>query len=143
MNAPVPSRRQPVQQVADALRKRIFACPPGEQIGSLNDLARELGVGIVSVQQAARILEFEGLLEVRRGPGGGYFGRRPDLATLEQTISAYWRSEPARSALSAQWEAVTPTHPRPRQALQNAPGRARCCAAARLRRWLDAGFETT
>jgi DNA-binding FadR family transcriptional regulator len=98
MSAPVPSRRQPVQQVADTLRKRIFACPAGEQIGSLNDLAHELGVGIVSVQQAARILEFEGLLEVRRGPGGGYFGRRPDLATLERTISAYWRSEPASLA---------------------------------------------
>ncbi len=90
-----PLKRQPVQQAAEALRERIFTRPPGEQIGSLTDLARDLGVGIVTVQQAARILEHEGLLEVRRGPGGGYFGRRPDIATLERTISAYWRSEPA------------------------------------------------
>jgi DNA-binding FadR family transcriptional regulator len=92
------TKRQPVQQVAEALRERIFALPPGEQIGSLGDLARDLGVGIVTVQQAARILEHEGLLDVRRGPGGGYFGRRPDLASLERAISAYWRSEPASLA---------------------------------------------
>lgn len=92
------AKRQPVQQVAEALRQRIFASPAGDQIGSLNELARDLGVGIVTVQQAARILEHEGLLDVRRGPGGGYFGRRPDMATLERAISAYWRSEPSSLA---------------------------------------------
>lgn len=97
MSLPKPenTRRQPVQIAADALREKIFASPVGEQIGSLSDLARELGVGIVTVQQAARILEHEGLLDVRRGPSGGYFGRRPDIATLERALSSYWRSEPA------------------------------------------------
>ncbi len=64
-------------------------------IGSLADLAGALGVGIVTVQQAARVLEHEGLLDVRRGPGGGYFGRRPDVATLERALAAYLRSETA------------------------------------------------
>ena len=50
-----------------------------------------LGVGIVTVQQAARILEHEGLLAVRRGPGGGYHGTRPDEAALERAFEAYWR----------------------------------------------------
>jgi DNA-binding FadR family transcriptional regulator len=50
-------------------------------------------VGIVTLQQAARILEHEGLLDVRRGPGGGYFGRRPDSETLERALSAYLRSQ--------------------------------------------------
>jgi DNA-binding IscR family transcriptional regulator len=36
----------------------------------------------VTVQQAARVLEHEGLLAVRRGPGGGYYGTRPDEAAL-------------------------------------------------------------
>lgn len=88
-------RRQVVPATADRLRERIFAQAPGEQIGSLGDLARELGVGIVTVQQAARVLEHEGLLEVRRGPGGGYYGRRPDVAALERSLAAYMRSEPA------------------------------------------------
>lgn len=50
-----------------------------------------LGVGIVTVQQAARILEHEGLLAVRRGPGGGYYGTRPDEAALERALAAYLR----------------------------------------------------
>lgn len=88
-------RRQLVQVTAERLRERIFAQLAGEQIGSLPELARDFGVGIVTVQQAARILEHEGLLEVRRGPGGGYYGRRPDAAVLERSLAAYMRTEPA------------------------------------------------
>jgi GntR family transcriptional regulator, transcriptional repressor for pyruvate dehydrogenase complex len=89
------SRRQLVPLTVAKLRELIFNLPSGELIGSLADLARELGVGIVTVQQVARVLEHEGLLDVRRGPGGGYFGRRPDIATLERSLAAYLRSEPA------------------------------------------------
>lgn len=88
-------RRQLVRVTAEQMRERIFAQGAGEQIGSLPDLARDFGVGIVTVQQAARILEHEGLLEVRRGPGGGYYGRRPDAASLERSLAAYMRTEPA------------------------------------------------
>lgn len=89
------ARRQLVPATAERMRERIFAQREGEQIGSLPDLARDFGVGIVTVQQAARILEHEGLLEVRRGPGGGYYGRRPDAASLERSLAAYMRTEPA------------------------------------------------
>jgi len=88
-------RKGLVQDVAARLRERIFARQPEEQIGSLPELARDLGVGIVTVQQAARILEHEGLLEVRRGPGGGYYGSRPDAADLERALAAWMRSQPA------------------------------------------------
>lgn len=88
-----PSRR-PVQATADRLRDMIFAQEPATRIGSLNGLAQTLGVGIVTVQQAARILEYEGLLEVRRGPGGGYYGIRPDAGTLERSLAAYMRMQP-------------------------------------------------
>ena len=88
-------KRQVVHVTAECLRELIFATAPDEQIGSLPELARQLGVGIVTVQQAARILEHEGILEVRRGPGGGYYGKRPDLRDLERILSAYMRSEPA------------------------------------------------
>lgn len=88
-------RKQIVQVTAERLRERIYGLEPDRQIGSLPDIARDLGVGIVTVQQAARILEHEGVLEVRRGPGGGYYGRRPDMADLERVLGAYMRSEPA------------------------------------------------
>ncbi|MBU6267673.1 MAG: FCD domain-containing protein [Sphingomonadales bacterium] len=89
------SRKNLVPATVEALRERIFAAPDGEAIGTLPDLARALGVGVVTIQQAARILEHEGLLDVRRGPGGGYYGRRPDAASLERSLAAYMRSQPA------------------------------------------------
>lgn len=84
-------RRQLVQAAAAKLRDVILTREPGAQIGSLNEVAELLGVGIVTVQQAARILEHEGLLAVRRGPGGGYYGTRPDEAALERAFAAYLR----------------------------------------------------
>jgi DNA-binding FadR family transcriptional regulator len=73
------------------MRDLVLDQDPDTMIGSLRDLAASFGVGIVTVQQAARILEHEGLLAVRRGPGGGYFGRRPDPAALERSLAAYLR----------------------------------------------------
>lgn len=92
---PASGRRNVVPSAVEALRNRIFAQDDGVLIGSLPELASALGVGIVTIQQAARILEHEGLLEVRRGPGGGYYGRRPDAAVLERSLAAYMRSQPA------------------------------------------------
>ena len=92
----VPRRRRAnlVAATAEVLRDHIFALPPGTLLGSLNELARGLEVGIVTLQQAARVLEHEGLLEVRRGPGGGYYGIRPDDAALERAMDAYLRVHP-------------------------------------------------
>ncbi|MCT2399297.1 FadR/GntR family transcriptional regulator [Novosphingobium mangrovi (ex Huang et al. 2023)] len=95
-NMTVPRKRGTnlVAATAQVLRERIFAQAPGTLIGSLHDLARSLEVGIVTLQQAARVLEHEGLLEVRRGPGGGYYGARPDDAALERALDAYFRVHP-------------------------------------------------
>lgn len=87
--------RNLVTKTTDLLRERIFASAPGALIGSLHDLARSLEVGIVTLQQVARVLEHEGLLEVRRGPGGGYFGTRPNAESLERALHSYMRMNPA------------------------------------------------
>ena len=91
-------RRPLVQETAERLRDRVFGQEPEARIGALPELAAALGVGIVTVQQAARVLEHEGLLEVRRGPGGGYYGKRPDAAALERSLGAYMRMHPASFA---------------------------------------------
>jgi GntR family transcriptional regulator, transcriptional repressor for pyruvate dehydrogenase complex len=83
--------RRLVGATAEKMRDLILAQAPGALIGSLPDLAKLLGVGIATVQQAARVLEHEGLLHVRRGTGGGYFGRRPDTAALERSLAIYLR----------------------------------------------------
>jgi GntR family transcriptional repressor for pyruvate dehydrogenase complex len=85
-----------VSATAAKLREMILAREPGVQIGSLTEVSEALGVGIVTVQQAARILEHEGLLDVRRGPGGGYYGARPDEAALERALAAYMRVHGAK-----------------------------------------------
>jgi GntR family transcriptional repressor for pyruvate dehydrogenase complex len=82
-----------VQASAARLREIVLARADGEQIGSLPEVAEMLGVGIVTVQQAARILEHEGLLRVRRGPGGGYYGARPDAAALERSMGAWLKAQ--------------------------------------------------
>lgn len=87
--------RNLVGNTAEALRDLVFAAEPGERIGSLQDLTRSLNVGIVTLQQAVRVLEHEGLLEVRRGPGGGYYGMRPDAAAIERAVSVFLRTHPA------------------------------------------------
>lgn len=83
------SREGLVAAAVAKLREMIVAHPPETQIGSLPDLAKVLGVGIVTVQQAARVLEHEGFLRVRRGPGGGYYGARPDADGLSHAISGF------------------------------------------------------
>ncbi len=87
-------KKRLTQYAADRLRDLIFERGPGERIGSLTELAEILEVGIVTVQQAARVLEHEGLLQVRRGPNGGYYGARPDAAALVRSIEAYIRMHP-------------------------------------------------
>lgn len=82
-------------KTAEALRLRVFASTPGDLLGSLRQLAAELGVGIVTVQQAARVLEHEGLLAARRGPGGGYYAARPDASAVERAVLMYLRTHPA------------------------------------------------
>lgn len=95
-------RRNLVGDTAAALRELVFAARPGELVGSLQDLSRSLGVGIVTLQQVARVLEHEGLLDARRGPRGGYYAARPDAAALERALAAFLRTHPAsfREALN-------------------------------------------
>jgi DNA-binding FadR family transcriptional regulator len=80
-----------VAATAQKMRDLVLERPPDALLGSLPELARLFDVGITTVQQAARVLEHEGLLAVRRGPGGGYFGRRPDALALERSLAAYLR----------------------------------------------------
>ena len=84
-------RRSLVQATAARLKLMILDKEPESHIGSLTELTEQLQVGVVTVQQSARILEQEGFLEVRRGPGGGYFGMRPSEENLENSFIGYLR----------------------------------------------------
>jgi DNA-binding FadR family transcriptional regulator len=74
---------------ATKMKEMIVGRPAGTSIGSLPDIAKELNVGIVTIRQAARVLEHEGFLKVRRGNRGGFFGTRPDAEAMGRTVSGF------------------------------------------------------
>jgi len=81
--------RTAIEVAAIALRKIVLDLPPGALLGSEEALIARLGCSRSTVRQVARLLEREGLLMVRRGINGGYFGARPDPGTIEATVSTY------------------------------------------------------
>lgn len=90
--------RSAPRETADILREEILSRDAdGEEwlLGSEDDMIRMLGVSRPTLRQAARMLEQEQLLVVRRGIGGGLFGRRPTAEAVSHTASVYLRSQGA------------------------------------------------
>ncbi len=81
--------RSTVAAAAARLRAMSLAGEPGTILGSEDTLVTTLGGARATVRQAARLLEREGLLKVRRGMNGGYFAARPNVGTIETAVSAY------------------------------------------------------
>lgn len=81
--------RSPIDAAADELREMALGTEDGVLIGSEGDLVQHLKVSRVTVRQAARLLEREGVLRVRRGINGGYFASRPSVQMVETVVSAY------------------------------------------------------
>lgn len=83
-------RSKPNASAAAAkLRELIWAASDGDLLGSEDELLRLLNVSRPTVRQAARLVEAEGLLKVRRGIHGGYFAARPSVNVIESALSAY------------------------------------------------------
>jgi DNA-binding GntR family transcriptional regulator len=81
--------KSPIDLAAAELRAIAVATPEGEFLGSEDDLLDKLRVARVTVRQAARLLEREGLLKVRRGLNGGYFAARPNVEMVENIVCSY------------------------------------------------------
>jgi len=81
--------RATMESAAVQLRAIVLAAEEGVFLGSEEALVATLGVSRATVRQVARLLEREGLIRVRRGINGGYFGARPDVHTIEATVAAY------------------------------------------------------
>ncbi|MDO7844043.1 FadR/GntR family transcriptional regulator [Sphingomonas immobilis] len=79
-----------VVATAKALRDEILSRDDDEMfLGSEDDLIVRLGVSQPTFRQAARLLEYEELLTVKRGVGGGYFGRRPTAEAVARLAGLY------------------------------------------------------
>ena len=62
----------------------------GEWLGAERDLVNSFQASRATVREALRILEAEGYVTVRRGPGGGVFVRRPTPDDLVGHLSAHF-----------------------------------------------------
>lgn len=82
-------------ETASILREEILRNIKDDEwlIGSEDDVMRSLGVSRPTLRQALRILEQEQLITVRRGVGGGLFGRRPTEEGVTHTASVFLRSQ--------------------------------------------------
>lgn len=84
------------QETAARLRREILdRNEPGWFLGTEEDLLARLGVSRPTLRQAARILEQEQLLDVRRGVHGGLYGRVPTGQAVVHVASVYLESQGA------------------------------------------------
>ena len=74
MTSPRPARRQKLADlIAEDLKRRIVLekLEPGDLLPNERALIDEYGCGKATVREALRILEFEGLIQLKTGPKGG------------------------------------------------------------------------
>lgn len=81
--------KSPIDSAAADLRTIALATREGELLGSEDELIEQIRCARVTIRQAARLLEREGLLRVRRGLNGGYFAARPNVEMVESIVCSY------------------------------------------------------
>lgn len=81
------------QQVAQELLNRIVESNlvPGQTFATEAELLRQLDVSRPTLREGIRILEAQGVLSQRPGPGGGLVIQRPSLDMLALSLSIYLR----------------------------------------------------
>jgi DNA-binding FadR family transcriptional regulator len=85
-------------KVADVFREQILSRGADAYLGSEDDLIEKLAVSRPTFREAARLLEYEQLLTIKRGPGGGYFTREPTHAAVTHVAAVLLRRRAATMA---------------------------------------------
>ncbi|MCW1383640.1 FCD domain-containing protein [Novosphingobium sp. KCTC 2891] len=80
-----------VARTARELAQLSLAFEDGDFIGAEADLLTRLGVSRPTLRQAAKIVENDCLLSVRRGIRGGFYASRPDADDAIRTLARYLR----------------------------------------------------
>ena len=75
--------------LAHQLRKELLALKQDEFYGYEDELLDRFNVSRPTLRQAARVMEHEQLLRVRRGPRGGYYVTRPEVQSVINAASLY------------------------------------------------------
>jgi GntR family transcriptional regulator, transcriptional repressor for pyruvate dehydrogenase complex len=76
------------QEVVDQIRGLIVSnqLRPGDRLPSERTLAASMGVGRVTIREAMRVLEANGLIEIRVGARGGAVVASPSLSRIEAAL---------------------------------------------------------
>lgn len=85
--ARIPARHKTAVLVAHALAKRVARLEPGDQLPPERVLIEELGVARNTAREALRLLEIQGVITIKAGPGGGPIVARPDHRPLAYSLS--------------------------------------------------------
>ena len=80
-----------VARTARELARLSLSAEEGGFIGAEDDLLSRLGVSRPTLRQAAKIVENDRLLNVRRGIKGGFYASRPDAGDAIRTLARYLR----------------------------------------------------
>ena len=85
------SPRSRVSETARRLADLSLAANEGDHLGAEIDLLERLGVSRPTLRQAAKIVESDRLISVRKGQGGGFFATRPSAADVIRAPARYLR----------------------------------------------------
>lgn len=87
--------QSPVQKTIESLRLDSEQREDGALIGYEDELLSRYGVSRPTLRQAARLVQQEQLIAVRRGAAGGYYASRPMVSAVAHMASIYLRSRGA------------------------------------------------
>ncbi len=87
---PAPHRNKG-EQVAQLLLERIIAArlEPGSSFGTEAELLAQFNVSRPTLRESLKILESQGVLGLRPGPGGGIIVKKPSIDMLAHGLSVY------------------------------------------------------
>lgn len=85
--------RSKAEHVAQRLLERIIAArlEPGSSFATEAELLLQFNVSRPTLRESLRILESQGVLELRPGPGGGIIVRQPSVDMLAHGLSVFLR----------------------------------------------------
>jgi GntR family transcriptional regulator, transcriptional repressor for pyruvate dehydrogenase complex len=93
MNEVVTMPKSKAEIVAQSLLERIIASglKPGTSFATEAELLTQFSVSRPTLRESLRILESQGVLELRPGPGGGIITRQPSIQMLAHGLSVFLR----------------------------------------------------
>jgi DNA-binding FadR family transcriptional regulator len=87
--------RSPTETLASRTARELarlsLAADPGDHLGAEDDLLQRLSVSRPTLRQAAKMVERDRLISIRRGTRGGYYAERPDARDAIQSLARFLR----------------------------------------------------